>query len=75
MIHYNAVTCDTPMANSNVNLNYSSTLEDSLLTFQCKDGLLPEDMFTSRCYRNRTWIPDPSGHACATSSAGNSHVS
>ena len=67
---YNIVDCDTPVVNSNVSLNYSSTLEDSLLTFQCKDGLLPDDVFTSRCYRNLSWIPNPSSHACATTSAG-----
>ena len=57
-----------------ISLNYSSTLEDSLLTFQCKDGLLPDDVFTARCYRNGSWIPNPSGHVCATSSAGVKHL-
>ena len=59
--------CGHPILNSNVSLNYSSTLEDSLLTFQCKDGLFPEDVFTASCYQNGSWIPNPSGHACATS--------
>ena len=61
--------CSIPMVNSNISLNYGSTLENSLLTFQCKDGLLPNDVFTSRCYRNQTWIPDPLNHVCATSLA------
>ena len=65
-----AAYCGPPIANSNVSVNFSSTLEDSLLTFQCKDGLLPEDVFTARCYQNGSWIPNPSGHTCATSSAG-----
>ena len=64
------VDCHTPIVSTNVSLNYSSTAEDSLLTFQCKDGLFPEGIFTARCYRNGSWIPSPSGHACATSSAG-----
>lgn len=56
--------------NSNVSVNYSSTLEDSLVTFQYEDGLLPDDVFRARCYKNGTWIPNPSSHVCATSSAG-----
>ena len=59
------------MVNSNVSLNFSSTLEDSQLTFQCEDGLFPEGLLLSRCYRNGSWIPNPSGHVCATSLAGN----
>ena len=59
------------MVSSNVSLNYSSTLEDSQLTFQCEDGLFPVGLFSSRCYQNGSWIPNPSGHVCATSSAGN----
>ena len=31
-----AADCGPPIASSNVSLNYSSTLEDSPLTFQCK---------------------------------------
>jgi hypothetical protein len=60
------------MVKNNINLNYNSTLEDSLLTFQCDDGLFPKDLFAARCYRNGSWIPNPSGHMCATSSAGRS---
>ena len=62
--------CNTPIVNSNVGMNYSSSLEDSLLKFQCEDGLFPDRVFTARCYRNGSWIPNPSGHVCATSSAG-----
>ena len=60
--------------NSNVSLNYSSTLEDSLLIFQCKKGLFPDNIFIARCYQNGSWIPNPSDHACATSSAGTSQI-
>ena len=69
---YHAADCKSPMASSNVSLNHSSTLEDSMLTFQCKDGLLPDDVFTARCYRNRSWIPNPLNHICATSLASKS---
>ena len=60
------------MVRSNISLNYTSTVEDSLLTFQCEDGLFPDDVFTARCYRNGSWIPNPSSHTCTTSSAGTS---
>ena len=59
------------MVNSKVSLNFSSTLEDSQLTFQYEDGLFPDGLFLSRCYRNGSWIPNPSGHVCATSFACN----
>ena len=58
------------MVNSNITLKYNSTLEDSLLMFQCDDGLIPEDLFTARCYKNGSWIPNPSSHICSNSSAG-----
>ena len=68
--------CTIPVVRSNITLNYSSTLEDSFLMFQCEDGLFPEDVFTARCYRNESWIPNPSNHMCATSSAGRTnHIS
>ena len=62
--------CGPPTANNNVSLNYGSTLEESLLTFQCRDGLFPEDVFTASCYQNGSWIPNPSSHTWANSSAG-----
>jgi hypothetical protein len=65
------VDCTVPTV-KNISLNYNSTLEDSLLTFQCDDGLFPSDIFTARCYRNGSWIPSPSGHICTTLSAGTS---
>ena len=59
------------MANTNnVSLNYASTLEGSLLTFECEDGLFPDAVFTARCYRNGSWIPNPLNHVCVTSLAG-----
>ena len=58
------------MVKNNITLKYNSTLEDSLLTFQCDDGLIPENLFTARCYRNGNWIPNPSNHICSNSSAG-----
>ena len=64
------VDCSIPVVNSNITLKYNSTLKDSLLTFQCDDGLFPEDLFTARCYKNGNWIPNPSRHICSNSSAG-----
>ena len=69
---FNLVDCTIPMVNSNISLNYSSTLEDSLLIFQCEEGLFPCGVFIARCHRNGTWIPNPSNHKCTTSSAGKS---
>ena len=40
--------------------------------FWCKDGLLPDGVFIARCYRNGSWIPNPSSHTCGTLSAGSS---
>ena len=64
------VDCTIPMVKNNITLKYNSTLEDSLLMFQCDNGLFPEDLFIARCYKNGSWIPNPSSHICSNSSAG-----
>ena len=69
------VDCSIPMVNSNITLKNNSTLEDSLLTFQCDNGLFPENLFIARCYRNGSWIPNPSSHICSNSSAGRTNRS
>ena len=62
-------TCD----NSNVSVNYSSTLEGSNLQFSCVEGYLPSDVFTATCHPNGSWVPDPISHLCTTAASGKTH--
>ena len=44
----------------NVKLNYSSTLEDSVLTLTCENEIsLNETTLNVTCGSNGSWIPDP----------------
>ena len=57
-----AVTCPVPETFENVNISSnSSILEGSNATFWCteSDGLVSTEPFTSVCYRNASWIPNP----------------
>ena len=65
-----AVDCGIPVTNTNVSLSYNSTLENSLLWFSCRHGLIPEEVFTTTCYRNASWSPAPTQHFCAVASSG-----
>ena len=50
--------------NSNVKLNYSSTLDGAVLTFTCGNEMSSinttnEAAFDVTCHSNGNWIPDP----------------
>ena len=71
-IHTPTVDCRAPQFtrdNCNVNVNYSSTLEGSMLHFSCVEGYLPSDVFTATCHPNGSWVPDPTSHVCTSASA------
>ena len=72
------VDCRVPQFtrdNSNVSVNYSSTLEGSTLQFGCVEEYLPSDIFTATCHPNGSWVPDPTSHVCtiATATSGKTH--
>ena len=60
-----AADCGVPL--SNAKLNYSSTLESSLLTLTCgSDTSTHEQILSVTCHSNGSWIPDPAGFTCSS---------
>lgn len=53
------------MVNSNISLDYNSTLEGSHLIFWCRDGLLPENVMMAQCTDNATWMPNVTELVCS----------
>ena len=65
-----AVSCGIPETDANVYyLSCNSTLEGSTVTFRCTD-MLHDEIFTSVCYRNASWFPDPISK-CTSLRSGN----
>ena len=57
--------------NKNVKLNYSSTLNGSvLLILTCESNTTDEQILHVTCHSNGTWIPDPDQFNCLSISAG-----
>ena len=57
--------------NGNVNLNYSSTLEGSILILTCENEIsnmhmntTDEQVLHATCHSNGNWIPDPAEFTC-----------
>ena len=54
--------------NSNVMLNYSSTLEGAVLTLTCEnDTSTDEQALNVTCHCSGSWIPDPAQFTCSSS--------
>jgi hypothetical protein len=77
ILSYHAVDCGVPLVNRNVKLNYSSTLEGSVLTLTCENEILIANMNTTgageeilhvTCHSNGNWIPSPADfiQSCTT---------
>ena len=65
-INYHTADCGLPLMDGNIKLDYSSTLEDSVLTLTCENEM--SNMNTTEsdakilnvtCDSNGRWIPDP----------------
>ena len=71
MLHLHTVSCDAPKADETVDyLTYNSTtLEGSNITYRCSTDV-QLSTFTSVCYKNASWVPDPISQ-CATLQSGN----
>ena len=56
----------------NVKLNYSSTLNGSILNLTCKNEMFNTNMYTDEqilnvtCHSNGNWIPDPAEFTCSS---------
>ena len=58
------------MVNSNVSLNYNSTVEGSQLILWCSDGLFPESNVMVQCTEGGIWMPNPAELQCSASPKG-----
>ena len=57
--------------NRNVKLNYSSTLDGSVLILTCENEMsnintTDEQIFIMTCHSNGNWIPDPADFTCSS---------
>ena len=58
--------CEEPV--SDAKLNYSSTLEGSVLILICEnDTSTDEQSLSATCHSNGNWIPDPAQFTCSSS--------
>ena len=46
-------------------LPYTATNEGAGVKYVCNKGFQPQTIVTSRCFHNRSWIPDPANHVCS----------
>ena len=55
--------CGLPLVDRNVMLDYSSTLESSILTLTCENEMslnsTTETTLSVTCHSNGSWIPNP----------------
>ena len=59
--------CGVPLADSNVILDYSSTLEGSVLRLSCcgNGRSTDEQTLNVTCHSSGSWIPDPAQFTCS----------
>ena len=68
---YHAADCGVPPVDRNVKLNYSSTLDGSVLTLTCENdkpviNSTDENILNVMCYSNGSWIPNPAKFTCSS---------
>ena len=60
--------CGVPLVDSNVKLDYNSTLEGSVLTLTCENASsrsTDEEIVSVTCHNSGNWIPDPTQFTCS----------
>ena len=74
-IYYDhAADCGVPI--SSAKLNYSSTLEGSVLILTCEnDTSTNEQTLSVTCHSDRSWIPNPADFACSSFTTAPSGIS
>ena len=70
MYHTADYGCGAPHGNRNVKLNYSSTLESSVLILTCENEMsnintTDEEILSVTCHSNGSWIPNPADFTCS----------
>ena len=66
-----AADCGVPLVDSNVILDYSSTLEGSVLTLTCENDTSrstddSEEILSVTCHSSGNWIPNPAQFTCSS---------
>ena len=57
--------CGEPVAADGMVMhNYTTTFEESSITFTCEDGLLPNVTITATCTGKGHWTTDPATYTC-----------
>ena len=60
-----AANCGVPVPPDNGTIvNYTSTLEGSVVNYQCNPGFGPLGEMSAVCVANGSWRPDPADVAC-----------
>ena len=68
IICINAADCGVPQLDGNVTLNYTSTVEGSILTLTCEDDTYTDGQIlrlNATCHSSGNWIPDPTQFTCS----------
>ena len=63
-----AADCGLPPVDRNIKLDYSSTLEGSVLTLTCDNDTsrsTDEEIVSVTCHSSGIWIPDPTQFTCS----------
>lgn len=59
------VQCSLPVSNDQITIRQVNNTEmGSILHFQCKQGLSPEDYVDALCSNDGQWMPNPDKHHC-----------
>ena len=65
------MNCGVPSSAAGVIVDpYESTIEGSMITYHCDDGLVPNRTITATCMSNGQWHPNPISHTCQLPSTG-----
>ena len=68
--HVCTADCGVPLVNGNIKLNYSSTLDGSVLILTCENEMssintTDEEILSVTCHSNGSWIPNPADFTCS----------
>ena len=66
LILCHAADCGVPHLGTNVTLNYSSTLDGSVLILACDTFTTDAQTLIVICHSNGDWIPDPVQFTCSS---------
>ena len=63
---FSVATCHDPTPPMKVSIGgYTSTVEGSVVTFHCNEGLIPAEQMNTTCASNGSWTPNPAELICS----------